>query len=210
MIGIQLQNVSFSYANQTIFNEIDCTFFAGEKICLLGENGSGKTTFLKILCSLLKPQSGKIRFFDSAFDLDNSSIRKKMGVQLDDNHLLRQFTVMENISLYQQLYLGKIDIDKISQWLDRFDLQTYRETQIQHLSQGEQKKVSLIKALIHEPDVIMLDEPTNSLDQDSKNELTTILQNMDSKSLIFVSTHDQTWTPSWSTKSIRIENGKLT
>lgn len=209
MIGIEIQNVSFSYINQSIFSDVSAKFTSGEKIQLTGDNGAGKTTLLKLICSLLKPQEGTIRYFDLKYDLDRESARKNIGVSLDDTHLLRNFTVAENLRLYQKLYTHEQSFEKIVGWLDRFKLQTYRETPIQHLSQGEQKKVSIIKALLHEPNILILDEPTNSLDVESKATLSQILSSLPVDRLVMVSTHDHAWSKEWSNREIHIEKGRI-
>lgn len=209
MIGIEIQNLSFSYINQSIFSDVSAKISSGEKIQLTGDNGAGKTTLLKLICSLLKPQSGYIKYLDDKFDHDASSIRKITGVSLDDSHLLRHFTVAENLRLYQKLYTSTTSFEKVTPWLDRFKLQTYRETPIQYLSQGEQKKVSLIKAFLHDPEILILDEPTNSLDQESKAVLGEIIQSLGSNKLVLVSTHDHEWAKRWSSKEIKIQGGKI-
>jgi ABC-type multidrug transport system ATPase subunit len=209
MIGIEIQNVSFSYINQSIFSDVSAKFTSGEKIQLTGDNGAGKTTLLKLICSLLKPQTGQIRYLDDKFDHDSVSIRKIIGVSLDDSHLLRHFTVAENLRLYQKLYTSTTSFEKIASWLDRFKLQTHRETPIQYLSQGEQKKVSLIKSFLHNPEILILDEPTNSLDHESKAVLGDIIQSLDSKRLILVSTHDHEWAKNWATREIKVQGGKI-
>ena len=209
MICIDLENVNFSYIHQSIFKDITVKLSSGEKIQLIGDNGAGKTTFLKMISGLLKPQSGDIFFSQANYDLDMRSLRKISGVSLDDTHLLRNFSVTENLMLYLRMYGVEPSFNKISPWLDRFHLQTYRETQIHHLSQGEQRKVSIIKALLHEPQVIILDEPTNSLDQESKKNLSDILNSLSTDHLVLVSTHDHEWAKTWSNRSIEVKEGRL-
>lgn len=209
MIGIEFQNLSFSYTHQPIFSNISSTLSSGQKIQITGDNGAGKTTFLKLACSLLKPISGSIRYFDTQLDLDLRSARKNAGISFDDSHLLRNFSVFENLSLYQKLYTGTTSSEKIIQWLTRFGLQSYRETPVQYLSQGEQKKVSLIKAFIHEPKILVFDEPTNSLDVDSKKILSELFTELSNEHLLLVSTHDHEWSKTWSNREIKIGKGKI-
>lgn len=209
MTEIEIQNLSFSYINQPIFSNINEKIALGEKISLVGNNGSGKTTLLKLICTLLKPQSGSIRYVDPKYEHNHQTVRKMIGVSLDDSHLLHHFSVAENLRLYQKLYEGSSSYDKIANWLDRFRLQTHRETPIQYLSQGEQKKVSLIKSLLHNPTIIVLDEPTNSLDDESKIVLSEILKSTGSDRLVIVSTHDHQWAKTWSTREMKIQGGKI-
>ncbi|MCC7460403.1 MAG: ABC transporter ATP-binding protein [Proteobacteria bacterium] len=209
MIGIEFQDVGFAYIHQSIFKNLNAKFSAGEKIQLTGDNGAGKTTLLKLLCSLLKPQSGDIRYFDANYDMETNAVRKASGISLDDTHLLRNFTVVENLQLYQKLYGQPASFEKIMIWLDKFSLQTYRETPVQHLSQGEQKKVSIIKALLHDPQLLILDEPTNSLDQESKKNLSETLAALSSDRLVIVSTHDHEWAKTWSNRGVEIKGGKI-
>lgn len=209
MIGIEIQNLSFSYTHQPIFSDLSCIFSPGEKIQVTGDNGAGKTTLLKLVSSLLKPQEGSIRYFEPKVDIDQKYIRKSLGVSLDDSHLLRNFSVVENLRLYQKLYTGNYSFEKIAAWLDVFGLQSYRETPIQYLSQGEQKKVSLIKAFLHEPDVLIFDEPTNSLDIASKGVLSDLFSKLSNDRLLLVSTHDHEWSKTWSNRGIKVSGGKV-
>jgi ABC-type multidrug transport system ATPase subunit len=208
MKAIELNNVSFHYPNNPIFKNISAKFSTGEKIALLGENGTGKTTLLKMMSTLLKPNDGVIQHLDETYEMDKHNIRRQIGVCLEDSHLLRNFTVVENLRIYQKLYTDVYEPEKIYAWLEKFRMQLYRETLIQHLSQGEQKKISLIKAFLHEPPVLLLDEPTNSLDQDSKNALSEIFKSLDGR-LLIVSTHDREWSKQWSTREINIQKGEL-
>lgn len=209
MIGIEIKNLSFSYTHQPIFTNLNCSFSAGDKIQITGDNGAGKTTLLKLVATLLKPQEGHIRYFDPKVDVEGKYIRKSLGVSLDDSHLLRNFSVVENLALYQKLYTGKYSFETIAGWLDKFGLQSYRETSIQYLSQGEQKKVSLIKAFLHEPEVLIFDEPTNSLDAASKVILSDLFKQYAKNHLLLVSTHDHEWASTWSNRSVKVSNGQV-
>lgn len=209
MIGIELESLSFSYSTRPIILSCTTKFNSGQRICLLGENGSGKTTLLKILSTLFKPTHGSILFRENDQVLETSVVRKKIGVHLEDHQLLKYFSVIENLRLYQKLYGKKSSDLPIEQWLERFHLAHKKHEMIQNLSQGEQKKVSMIKAFLHDPEFLIFDEPTNSLDEDSKKILSNIFATLSKQKLLIVSTHDQTWTREWSTKELRLAKGIL-
>lgn len=209
MIEIELENLSFSYTTQPVIQSCTTKFTSGQRIGLFGENGSGKTTLLKILSTLFRPTHGSILFRENDQVLETPALRKKLGVHLDDHQLLKYFSVIENLRLYQKLYGKKSSDLVIEQWLDRFHLGHKRDTMIQNLSQGEQKKVSMLKAFLHDPDLLIFDEPTNSLDEDSKKVLSNIFATLSKQKLLIVSTHDQAWTKEWRTQELRLAKGIL-
>lgn len=209
MIGIELQNLSFSYVTQPIIQSCSIQFTSGQSVSLSGENGAGKTTLLKILCTLFKPTEGSITFKEDLKIIEPSRIRRRIGVHLDDHQLLKYFSVAENLSLYQKLYGVKSSEPSIDHWLDRFHLSHKKNAMIQYLSQGEQKKVSMIKAFLHDPDIIILDEPTNSLDEDSKKVLSNTLSILGKQKIIIISTHDQAWSREWRNRDLRLAKGVL-
>ncbi|MDX8366402.1 ABC transporter ATP-binding protein [Cytobacillus sp. IB215665] len=158
----KIDNVSKSFNGLTIVEGISLSLYKGEAVAVIGENGSGKSTLLKLITGLIMPSKGTI-YMPS----------KRVG------YVPEQFTGNIRMTTYEYLYhLGKIhgysrqEIDtKIMQLLDRFELIHVRDKQLQSFSKGMKQKVSLIQALIHEPDILVLDEPLSGLDRRMQSSL---------------------------------------
>ncbi|MDR2174177.1 MAG: ATP-binding cassette domain-containing protein [Burkholderiales bacterium] len=171
----------------------DVSFCAhsGQITGLLGPNGAGKTTLLRMLSTLLVPDKGHARV--AGFDIvaDRHQVRRHIGVLSDARGLYPRLSAVENIAYFGSLY-GLTDrvLDKrIAFLLETLDMQALAKRKTEGFSQGERMKVAIARALIHDPPVILLDEPTNGLDVTSVRSLRTFLRTLrdQGKCLIFSS-----------------------
>lgn len=184
---LNIKNLKFSFDKSKSL--IACPSFCfepGNIYALVGPNGSGKTTFLKILLGLLKPTEGE----------DYGAERETIGFVPDYNGLYDSLSVLENIkfrlSLYKMNY--KNEKEKIQQMLTSYNLDGETNKLVKDLSLGMKKKVALICALAVQPSVLILDEPTGGLDSDAQAELAEMLTQFISPStMVICSTHDQTF-----------------
>ena len=188
-INIKLNSINFKYphAKKAILNNISLDFIKGEKIAIIGANGSGKTTFIKLLCGLLKPSKG--RFFDRNNNIMNSSMRlNNCGVVLQENS--------------QQLFFSSV-IDEINsvevtncdysaqKILKHLGLDKYENCHPQNLSAGQQQRLIFAIATINYPRLLILDEPTSGLDAYSMHAIgDEICKIADKGSSVIIVTHD--------------------
>ncbi|MCL2310113.1 MAG: ATP-binding cassette domain-containing protein [Proteobacteria bacterium] len=139
---------------------------AGQITGLLGPNGAGKTTLLRMLSTLLAPDKGHARI--AGFDIvaERQQVRRHIGVLSDTRGLYPRLSAIENIAYYGSLYglSGRALDERIALLLETLDLQALAHRKTEGFSQGERMKVAIARALIHDPPVILLDEPTNGLD----------------------------------------------
>lgn len=139
----------------------------GSMTALLGGNGAGKTTTLSMLLGLLLPSAGKIRIFDYDFVKDRYPALKKMNFSSPYVDLPQRLTVRENLTVYAKLY-GLKDVESaISEMVEFFRLKAFIDRRVRKLSAGQKTRVSLAKALINHPELLLLDEPTASLDPET-------------------------------------------
>lgn len=221
-ILFKLENVSFYYLDhKPALSSVNLEIYKGEKICILGPNGSGKTTLLKILDGLLYPQEGKIYAFSKELKEDtfnepefNRFFRKKV-VLLFQNVDAQLFspTVEDELSfglIQVGLSLEEIE-EKIKNVSEIFHITHLLKRSPYQLSEGEKKKVALASLLIIEPEVILLDEPTNGLDPRSSKELITLIKELQSQGkTIITATHDLNIVPDISEKIYILgENKKI-
>lgn len=147
-------------------NDLSFQLYKGEIYGLLGPNGAGKTTTLRMLATLISPTSGTITFLDKDYKKDNEFIRSKLGFLTSELKLDDFFTPDYTFDFFASLYsMDKDQIVKRKQLLfSQFGILEFAHTKISELSTGMKQKVSLAISLVHNPDLIIFDEPTNGLD----------------------------------------------
>ncbi len=193
------ENVSFGYkGNNIVINEMTQKFIEGDKVLLLGENGSGKTTFVKLLVGLYEPVKGKIFINNQSIDkLCKDDIRKRVGIVSQEVFLFKG-SVIENILFGVE---GKNRKD-VSILLEKFGLTDYMErlpngldTQISQngvgISGGQAQIIAFIRAVIKNKDILILDEATANLDQDTCRKIMSILCNYKLCRMLFVISHQK-------------------
>ncbi len=177
---IQLSNINFKYNSHPILNRVDFTVKAGDRIGLVGPNGSGKTTLCQIIMGLLKPDSGEVNIFGKKriSEADFAEIRGRIGYLFQDSDdQLFCPTVLEDVA-FGPLNLGKSTREArkiVSATLDSLNLGGYEHRITYQLSGGEKRLVSLATVLAMEPEALILDEPTNGLDEETSERITDLL-----------------------------------
>lgn len=171
----------------------------GERLLLLGNSGTGKTTLLHLLCGLLTPESGSIRVAD--LDLTQASDRtldawrgRDVGIVFQQAHFVQSLTMEENLALPHQLAQGAVPkemLDRMGAMLDRLGIAHRAKAMPRELSVGEQQRASIARALLHEPKVVFADEPTSALDDDNAQVVMDILDREAAGATLVVVTHDQ-------------------
>ncbi|MBS9524949.1 ATP-binding cassette domain-containing protein [Litoribacter ruber] len=193
---LHTKNIRFHYDTKNAFIIPDVNLARGENLLVLGHSGSGKTTFLNILGGLLEPHGGDLR-------LGNTELYKLKGAELDKfrgknigmifqkPHILAPLTVKENLQLANYLSGAKpYDMDEILSDLNILDK---KNSKISQLSEGEAQRVSIARALVNHPKLILADEPTASLDDANAERVIQLLKKQAEKlnSILIVVTHDQ-------------------
>jgi ABC-type multidrug transport system ATPase subunit len=165
--AIEVSDATKVYPNS--FKAIDGISFSinhGEVFGLLGANGVGKTTLIKIITTLLKPTSGSVNIHGMDVRQNSVEVKKMLGVVLQDINLDTYLTVRQNL-FFQCRYFGVNGRDgdkRIDEWMELLGLKGYADERIYTLSGGTKRKVMVVRAFITEPDILILDEPTSGLD----------------------------------------------
>ncbi|MGH2583082.1 MAG: heme ABC exporter ATP-binding protein CcmA [Anaerolineales bacterium] len=208
---IRARQVSKRFGYQFVLQGVDLEVPKGEIVALLGPNGAGKTTFLRILATLVKPTSGQILV--AGFDLSGEAhfARAKLGYQAHQHLLYGDLSAQQNLALFARLHGLPKPARRISQLLDLFDLVRRRTDPVRVFSRGMQQRLSLARVLLHEPKVLLLDEPHNSLDKDATILIDGILRDLAKRgcSLLFA-THDSQRALSLADRIEIIAGGQLT
>jgi len=196
-----LKKVSFSVKQYTIFG-------------IAGPNGAGKTTLIKILSGLLKPTLGNIEIDGMNYDDHSNIIRQNIGITTDESFLYEELTIFENLKFYNNLHLNfeKSNIkNKIERLARKFNLEDWVNEPVSILSHGMKKKVELIRALIHQPSVLFLDEPFSGLDYHTTNMLINFFKELKEheKVSIILTSHKMDLFQKICDELIILEKGKI-
>ncbi len=164
---IIVENLSKNYQNKEAVKNINFTIDENEILGLLGPNGCGKTTTIAMMLGLLKPTNGRVRIHGQDIEKNRTALLHKMNFISPYIELPKKLTVKENLIVYANLYSVKKINRRIEYLSETLRLNEFIDKQTGELSSGQKNRVSLAKALINEPSVLLLDEPTASLDPET-------------------------------------------
>ena len=192
------KDIRFSYGQEAQFAFPDIALTGGEALLITGGSGKGKTTLLHLLGGLQRPQSGTIMIDET--DISKLSDKKRdrfrgrnIGLVLQQNYFVASLSVLENVVLASWLATGRKDETKAKQLLQELDLAAHAHKLPSRLSVGQQQRVSVARALINEPKLLLADEPTSSLDDENAAIVAGILSNLSRQhgAALVIVTHDQ-------------------
>lgn len=177
------------YDGKTILNEVSLTVNKGEIYGFLGLNGAGKTTIIRILLGMIRPTSGEVYLMGKKLT-KGGDLWNHVGYIVEVPYAYPEFTVRENLKLYAKIRGIKEDRKAVDSVMEKVNLTDYAETKAKNLSLGNAQKLGLAKALIHNPEILILDEPTNALDPAGIVAVRELLKLLSSKGVtIFISSH---------------------
>jgi putative ABC transport system ATP-binding protein len=194
---ISTKNITFSYNKDQNFIMPDLFCQAGSTILVTGNSGKGKTTYLHILAGMLQPNSGEILIDNTDFtNLKGSKADKfrgkNIGVVFQKSHFIASLSVLENLEMASWLATGKKHTKRAKELLNKLDILEQAHKQPSQLSVGQQQRVSIARALINEPKVLLADEPTSSLDDKNADNVIELLESLSKeyKAALIIVTHD--------------------
>ncbi|MBC2699867.1 MAG: ABC transporter ATP-binding protein [ANME-2 cluster archaeon] len=187
---IEVQNVTKNFNGKTILNGINFHVQKGEIFGFLGPNGAGKTTTLRIILGLLDPTYGEALVFGEYLG-SNGDLRRKVGILLENDGLYDGLSAYENLDYYAQLYNVPDREEKIKNLLDFAGLTKRKGDKVGTFSKGMKRKLGLARAIIHDPDVLFLDEPSSGLDPEAQRMVRDLILHLaKEKRTIFLNSHD--------------------
>jgi putative ABC transport system ATP-binding protein len=194
---ISTKNITFSYNKDQNFIMPDLFCQAGSTILVTGNSGKGKTTYLHILAGMLQPNSGEILIDNTDFtNLKGSKADKfrgkNIGVVFQKSHFIASLSVIENLEMASWLATGKKHTKRAKELLNKLDILEQAHKQPSQLSVGQQQRVSIARALMNEPKVLLADEPTSSLDDKNADNVIELLESLSKeyKAALIIVTHD--------------------
>ncbi|MBK7879404.1 MAG: ATP-binding cassette domain-containing protein [Saprospiraceae bacterium] len=194
---LQTQGLGIDFKNGKSMRFPDLLLVKGETLLIHGPSGCGKTSLLHLLCGLITPTLGIVEILNqnihnlSKFELDYFR-GQHIGICLQKPIFIKSLSVLENLFLARQLAGKNKDIKIVSSWLEKFNLLSLKNRKTFSLSLGEQQRLMFIRALVTEPDLILADEPTSSLDDVNAEMIAEVLMTScrDQKTSLVVVSHD--------------------
>ena len=182
-LAIDIKNLKKSYNNIEAVKNINFKIYKGSIVGLLGPNGCGKTTTIGMMLGLIKPSSGSVLINGQNIENENSrtNLLEKMNFISPYVELPKKLTIEENLKVYGKMYGVNNLQDKISDLMKELNLTEFKKRKTGELSSGQKNRVSLAKALINDPEILLLDEPTASLDPDVGDYIRGYIENFSSK-----------------------------
>jgi len=177
MSVIQVENLTRRFGDLVAVNQLNLTVEAGEIFGLVGPDGAGKTTTLRLLCGLLDPTEGNVRVAGYDVTRDTQDVRDRIGYMAQRFGLYQDLTVQENMDFYADLFgiFGNERAELEQRLLRMTRMEPFRSRRAGQLSGGMKQKLSLMCTLLHRPEILFLDEPTNGVDPVSRRDFWTIL-----------------------------------
>ncbi|MEM2983503.1 MAG: ABC transporter ATP-binding protein [Candidatus Bathyarchaeia archaeon] len=173
---------------------IDLSIPFGSLYGILGPNGAGKTTLLSILCNILTPDKGTVRILGKEIDKEPEAICRRINLSSGNANFLWSLSVRENLLYYAMLYgfSGKKRRKRVEELLEMFDLKDFARVHFDELSTGTKQRLSLAKALLNEPELLFLDEPTVGLDPDMARKIRDMILKLhrEGRTTIVLTTHN--------------------
>lgn len=208
--ALEVEHVSKSFGRIVALDDVSCHLAAGEAVMLLGPNGAGKTTLLRLCATLLRPSRGRIRIagFDAA--AQGAVARRHLAVLGHQSFLYPDLSVLENLAFYARVYDVAAPAARVAGLIDRLGLTGWAHRPVRTLSRGFVQRCALARALLHSPDVLLLDEPFTGLDVDARERLCAVLRETHERgAALLMSTHDLALGTALCTRAVILGGGRV-
>ena len=186
---IEIKNLTKKFKDKIAVNNISLTINEGELFSLLGTNGAGKSTTIKMMSTLILPTSGEIKVEGYDIKKDNMKIKEIINVSPQETAIAPNLSVKENLEFMAGVYKIKNKDEKINELIEIFKLQEVLKQKAKTLSGGWQRKLSIAISLINNPKILFLDEPTLGLDVIARRKLWSVIEKLKGKITIILTTH---------------------
>ena len=210
---IEINNLNKNYNNILAVKDLNFTINKGSIVGLLGPNGCGKTTTIGMILGLIKPSSGSVIINGKNIESENNrtKILEKVNFISPYVELPKKLTIEENLKVYGKMYGVNNLKERISDLMEQLNLLEFKKRKTGELSSGQKNRVSLAKALINDPEILLLDEPTASLDPDVGDYIRTYIENFASKkgTTILLASHNMNEVERLCSEVMMMKKGKI-
>lgn len=207
---IEILGLTKKFKNLTAVDDLDLTVLKGDVFGFLGPNGAGKSTTIRMMLSLIAPTSGTIKIFGKTLLTDRKDILKRVGAIVEKPDFYKNLSAYKNLSILGKLSMGEVSKTKIMEILELVGLEKRYKSKVKTYSHGMKQRLGIAQALLHDPDLIVLDEPTTGLDPQGMKEIRDLLimLSREKGKTIFLSSHILSEIEIVATRMIILDKGK--
>lgn len=206
---IEIKDISKSYGEQFALNHVSFSVKPGEIVGLLGPNGAGKSTLMKIITCFIPPTDGDVVVCGNSIYENPVEVRRLIGYLPEHNPLYADMYVRESLRFVAGLYGMRKPDARVEEMIQLTGLSSECNKKIAQLSKGYRQRVGLAQALIHDPQVLILDEPTTGLDPNQLEEMRKLIRQMGKTKMVILSTHIMQEVEAMCNRAIIINRGKI-
>lgn len=209
MAYISIKNYTKRINKRLVLDNINLSFDKGKIYALVGSNGSGKTMLIRAISGLIAADSGNI--FVDGIEVGNGVYPKHLGLLIENITMFEYLSAFDNLKMLNNISVNKIPDSEIRKWLETFELDSNDKRTIKKYSLGMRHKVSIIQAFMNKPDLIILDEPTNSLDEHSIQILFDAIKKINKEygTTFIIASHDKNCIENISDEIIEMRCGEI-
>ncbi len=208
-MSVEVSNVTKRYGNQLALDDVSFSVEKGQVLGFLGPNGAGKTTMMRIITGIIPASSGRVMVNGVDVLEDSLKVRERIGYLPENNPLYTDMYVKEYLRFVAKLYDVKKPADRVDELVGLTGLDREQHKKIASLSKGFRQRVGLAQALIHDPDVLILDEPTGGLDPNQILEIRNLIASAGKEKTVMLSTHIMQEVEAICDRIIIIKSGKI-
>lgn len=204
-IAVEIIDVSKKYGYLWALKPFSTKIGEGESVAILGPNGAGKTTLMKIIATHFFPSSGIVKIYGKNAFKDGENVRRRIGFAAHESFLYDELTVKENLLFYSKVFSVGQNFDEL---IELLNLKKWYNVPVKQLSHGLRKRADIARALVHNPNLVLLDELFAGLDEETRGLLVDYFKNEQEKTLL-ISSHAVDWAKQLCRRGIFLDKGKL-
>jgi len=207
---IRCEHLEKRFGHRRVLRDVSFSVAAGEVLSLLGANGSGKTTLLRIIASLDRPDKGEVWLGPVPLSTAANEIRRYIGVVAHAPLLYDRLTGAENLQFFARLYDLEEPQRRIEQLLRTLKLWRWRDSSVRTYSRGMSQRLAIARALLHDPPVVILDEPDTGLDRESLQQMAELIGQLRERDrAVLITTHSMARAAAWADRVVELRAGRL-